>query len=152
EVIALDKNNRAEPSEPKTTIIKLPESEDEDNNENEEDEDLEAVSNLQAAYDDQAGVIDVSWNYNGPPAEFKVTVNGQEQVTSNQSIQLTNVEPDRTYTISVRPMGTEGSNQGKEGPVKSTEIYISPPDDGNDNDDNNNNQNNDDNNNNNENN
>src|SRR5699024_5966697 len=82
EVIALDKNNRAEPSEPKTTIIKLPESEDEDNNENEEDEDLEAVSNLQAAYDDQAGVIDVSWNYNGPPAEFKVTVNGQEQVTS----------------------------------------------------------------------
>src|SRR5690625_4273014 len=139
QVVAIDLEDSSNRSEAKTTIIKLPDIEenDENNYNNEEpDPDLIAVDNLNAQFDETNNTINVSWTYDGPPAQFIISVNGEQNTIASNNFQITNVESDTNYTIIVKPVGAEGTNEGKEGPEKSTEIYISPPDENNDNNNN----------------
>src|SRR5699024_12158154 len=59
-------------SEPKSTKVTL---DDEDDDE----EEMNPVEDLSAEYKADQSIIDVSWNYNGPPASFEVDVNGQDR-------------------------------------------------------------------------
>lgn len=141
EVIAIDPKDSAKKSEPKSTIIKLPEVQDDENNE--DDLALDPVTNLQATYNEQANNIIVTWSYSGQENRFKVKVNNDEYFTSNKEYVISNVQADTRYKITVSPL----SKDDLVGPEKSTELYISPSDDDQNNNDADNNSNNDENNN-----
>ncbi|TFJ93840.1 penicillin-binding protein 1A [Lentibacillus salicampi] len=117
-------------SEPATTSVQVPGDEEEDENE-EEDEggNVPPVEGLNAAAADSA--IDVSWQYNGPPAQFEVSVEQdgsqlQTQTVDSEGIVIEGdgVQPGRTYSIVVTPVGQNGANQGVRGEPSRTEVSI----------------------------
>src|SRR5699024_2471850 len=57
-------------SEPATATITIAE---------EEEEEIPPVEGLDATYNPANETIQVTWQYNGPPAEFEVDINGQTQ-------------------------------------------------------------------------
>lgn len=125
-VINKEDNNR---SGEVTTKVKIPEEAvDEDPEEPDEDEDeaesIPSVSNLSSQYKEAEGIIDVSWQYNGPPATFEVDVNGdQKQTVSNNGIEIGGLSPGQTYVITVTPIGNVGGNEGVRGdPQSVTEV------------------------------
>lgn len=113
-------------SDPRTTTIIIPELEEEEEEEPEEEEqNIPPVSDLSAVYNEESQIIDVNWQYNGPPASFKVIVNyRQEHTVQSQGIVIEGALPGETYTITVVPIGTNGANEGVEGEARSTTIEI----------------------------
>lgn len=113
-------------SDPRTTTIIIPELEEEEEEEPEEEEqNIPPVSDLSAVYNEESQIIDVNWQYNGPPAVFKVIVNyRQEHTVQSQGIVIEGALPGETYTITVVPIGTNGANEGVEGEARSTTIEI----------------------------
>lgn len=147
QVVVLDEADHSNKSDPKSTKIKLPEEDDDNNNENNddndnnavEDEPISAIENLQANYDEARKLINASWTYNGPPAQFIVNVNGEEKTIKAKSLEIVGIDPGNTYTITVTPVGIRGSNEGKAGPSQSVEVTIEDQDENNQNDAGNNN-------------
>lgn len=104
-------------SEPKSTKVTL---DDEDDDE----EEMNPVEDLSAEYKADQSIIDVSWNYNGPPASFEVDVNGQVQTVSSNGIEISGAKPGTDYTITVTPIGEKGDNDGVKGESKSTTVQV----------------------------
>src|SRR5699024_1586186 len=71
-----------------------------------------------------SSIIDVAWDYNGPPASFEVSVNGQVQTVDSQGIEISGAQPGETYKITVTPVGKQGANQGVKGDPTSTSVQI----------------------------
>lgn len=121
QVVAVNGSNK---SDPKTTKVKVPGEDDDKEDEENEDENIPAVSGLSARYKKDSSLIDVSWNYNGPPASFEVSVNGQVQTVESNGIEVSGVSPGKTYSIKVTPIGKEGANSGMKGETQSTEVSV----------------------------
>jgi len=126
-VATTDSNN----SEPATTTVQVPgDEEDEEENEDENSEgNIPAVNGLSASPSGSA--IDVSWQYNGPPAQFEVAVSQggsqlQTQTVDSAGIVIEGegVQPGQTYSIAVTPVGNNGANQGGRGEQSSSEVTI----------------------------
>src|SRR5690625_5199529 len=64
QVVAVDGSLK---SDPQTVQVKI----------DEEDEDIPGVNNLTLDYDEDRSLIDVSWEYDGPDAEFEVNEIGR---------------------------------------------------------------------------
>ena len=107
-------------SEPASATVTVPDDD--------EVEEIPPVQNLQAAYNEANQSINVTWQYNGPSAQFEVDINGQKQTVQAQSIQINNVAPGTTYTITVTPIS--GENRGS---PQSTSVTV-PANTGNGND------------------
>lgn len=105
-------------SEPATTTVQIPGS---------EEEEIPPVQGLNATYNQANQSINVSWQYNGPPAQFEVDINGQKQTVQSHNIQIENTSPGTTYTITVTPIS--GDHRGS---PQSTSITVPAADDGND--------------------
>ena len=110
-------------SEPASVTVKVPG----------EEEEVPAVSGLNATYDAATNIVNVSWQYNGPPAQFEVTINDHIQTVQAQSIQIEGVTAGSTYQITVTPIA--GDNRGS---PQSTSITVPASDTGNGNGDENN--------------
>lgn len=85
----------------------------------EDDEDIPAVEGLTATYNDSNQSLDVTWQYNGPSADFEVTINGDAQTVQAQNIQVNGVSPGNTYNITVIPIVDD-----ERGPPSETSITI----------------------------
>ncbi|MFU0791647.1 PBP1A family penicillin-binding protein [Virgibacillus proomii] len=130
QVIAVS-NEDGSKSEPKTTTVST--------GEEKEQEEIPAVEGLSATYNESSSLINVSWNYNGPPASFEVSVNGQAQTVGSNGLEISGATPGETYSITVTPIGKEGANEGKRGSAQSTSITVpseqsEPPTNGNEED------------------
>lgn len=73
----------------------------------EEKEQLPPVQGLNAIYNEANQTITASWQYNGPPAQFEVDINGHKQTVQAQNIQINNPAPGTTYTITVTPVSDD---------------------------------------------
>lgn len=115
-----DEEIRSEPATVKVTVA-------------EEEENIPPVQNLNAVYDENRGIIDVTWSYQGPPAAFEVSVNGQvhSNLVQGNGIEISGAVPGTTYQIIVTPIGQQGANEGVRGESASFTIKIpgetSPP-------------------------
>lgn len=138
QVIAIS-NEGLGKSDAKTTKVKVPEQEEEDEDENDENnennnnepeenpEEIPPVEGLSSSYNQDNQIIDVSWNYNGPPAHFKVVINDQQsQTVQSNGIEIEGASPGKSYKITVIPVGTNGANQGVEGEPRSVTETIPP--------------------------
>ncbi|WP_284140112.1 MULTISPECIES: PBP1A family penicillin-binding protein [unclassified Virgibacillus] len=127
QVIAVSKDDSANKSEAKSTKVKVPEAEEEEEIPDEEEENeagnIGAVQALAATYNENKE-IDVSWQYNGPPAQFEVIVNNQKQIVQSNGVIIEKAQAGQTYTITVTPIGRNGANEGKRGQPASTEITV----------------------------
>src|SRR5690625_2702141 len=85
----------------------------------EDDEEIPAVEGLTATYNESNQSLDVTWQYNGPFAEFEVTINGDAQTVQAQNIQVNGVSPGNTYNITVIPIVDD-----ERGPPSETSITI----------------------------
>lgn len=119
QVIAIDKDDAGNTSEATSTSVKVP-GDEEDKKEEEEKEDEEnkeeetaitAVSGLSASYNEEAKLLDVSWDYEGPPASFNVQVSpgGGNQTVQSNGIEISNVQEGKSYTITVTTIGQDGT-------------------------------------------
>ncbi|GGA61543.1 PBP1A family penicillin-binding protein [Ornithinibacillus halotolerans] len=130
QVVVFNKENEESRSEPKTVTVNVEEEEeDEPEDENEEENSsINAVSGLTAIYNAEQSVIDVSWAYNGPPAQFEVIVEGPQggtDVIRSQSIEISgNFNPGDVYTIHVTATGQRGANNGVRSETVTTTIEI----------------------------
>ncbi|MHA6251131.1 transglycosylase domain-containing protein [Oceanobacillus sp. CAU 1775] len=120
QVIAVDATNDSLRSDPVTVSITVQEEEEEEIEEEEVEEETEeeipAVSNLTAEFLPDANIIDVNWQYDGPPATYEVQVNNETNTVQSLGIEISgNFVAGRTYTITVTPIGradgTRGSSQ-----------------------------------------
>ncbi|RLL48235.1 PBP1A family penicillin-binding protein [Oceanobacillus piezotolerans] len=133
QVIAVSNDDSESRSDPATTTVTVGEA---------EEESLPAVEGLSAEYLGDQGIIDVNWSYNGPPAIFEVSANGQTQTVESQGIEISGAAPGQTYTIQVTPIGQRGNNEGVRGEPASVQVDIPAedtpenPDDGNENENN----------------
>ncbi|WP_010530791.1 penicillin-binding protein 1A [Lentibacillus jeotgali] len=123
-------------SEPVTASVEVPgNEEDEEENEEENGEgNIPAVNGLNAT--SASSAIDVSWQYDGPPAQFEVAVSQggsqlQTQTVNSAGIVIEGdgVQPGQTYSIAVTPVGQNGANQGVRGEQSTTEVTIPETDD-----------------------
>ena len=105
-------------SDPATTTVQVPGGEDDE--EEEEDEEIPGVSGLSAEYDGNE-TINVSWGYDGPSANFEVSVNGDTENVGSNSINVSGVTPG-DYNISVTPISEENSDL--RGPSSSTSVTV----------------------------
>lgn len=119
-------------SDAKTTSVKVPD---------EDDEELPAVSQLNARFEESSRSIQVTWDYNGPPAQFEVDVNGQTEIVDARQLTISDVRDDTTYSITVTPVDDD-----IRGESKNTKVTVQFSNDDNNNDEDDDNQNNDDNN------
>ncbi|MFD1065216.1 PBP1A family penicillin-binding protein [Oceanobacillus locisalsi] len=103
-------------SDPATTTVQVPGGDEDE----EEQEDIPGVSGLSAEYNGE-DTIDVSWSYDGPSANFEVSVNGDTQNVGSESIAVSGVTPG-DYDISVTPTSEEDSNV--QGPSSSTSVTV----------------------------
>lgn len=104
-------------SDPATTTVQVPGGEED---EEEEDEEIPGVSGLSAEYDGDE-TINVSWGYDGPSANFEVSVNGDTENVGSNSINVSGVTPG-DYNISVTPISDENSDL--RGPSSSTSVTV----------------------------
>ncbi|RDW19620.1 penicillin-binding protein [Oceanobacillus arenosus] len=88
---------------------------------------LPGVSGLSAQYIEENSIIDVTWDYNGPPASYEVSVNGQIQTVDSKGIEISGGSPGQNYTITVTPIGKNGANEGVRGITESTSLTIPNP-------------------------
>lgn len=113
QVVAVDKDDSENTSEAKSTSVKVPGGDkDDDDEEDKEDEgNINPVTSLNATYNVDGKFLDVSWEYNGPPATFdvKVTPGGGNQNVESKGIEISNVQEGKNYTITVTAIGTDGS-------------------------------------------
>ncbi|MCC2251260.1 PBP1A family penicillin-binding protein [Virgibacillus sp. AGTR] len=116
QVVAISNDDESMKSEPKTTKVKIPGEE--------EEEGIPAVEGLSAAYNEANSEIDVSWNYNGPPASFEVSVNGQTKTVEANGLKIDGAQPGQSYTISVTPVGKKGNNEGVRGQSQHTTVTV----------------------------
>ena len=134
QVIAVSNENDME-SEPRTTSVRVPgededEEEEQEENENEEENEennggnIPPVNGLSASYNEGSGIIDVTWGYDGPPASFEVSVNGQTQTVESNGIEIDGATPGEDYTINVTPIGQNGANEGIRGDTQSTSVSV----------------------------
>src|SRR5699024_10433309 len=96
EVTAVNKDDDSDKSEPKSTTVKVPDGEDDDDdndNDNDEEESMSPVDNLDATFKEDENIIDVNWDYEGPPASFEVDVNGQKQNVDYNGIEISGANP-----------------------------------------------------------
>src|SRR5699024_4035449 len=70
----------------------------------EEDEEIPEVSSLSATYNEDNQSLDVTWEYNGPDAQFEIDINGDKQTVQAQKLQVNGVRAGRTYSIHVTPV------------------------------------------------
>lgn len=113
QVVAIIDDSRSEPRSAKVSI-----------EENDEDENMNPVEGLNAQYQPDSSIIDVTWDYSGPPASFEVDVNGQTQTVSSNGIEISGAQPGTTYTISVTPVGQTGAKEGVRGESRSTTVQV----------------------------
>ena len=118
-VIEVIVNDGSSTSKPATTTVRTL---------GEEEEELPGVTGLSAQYNKESSIIDVSWNYNGPPASYEVAVNGQTQTVDAMGIEISGGSPGQNYTITVTPIGKKGANEGVRGITESTSLTIPNPD------------------------
>ncbi|WP_449353917.1 PBP1A family penicillin-binding protein [Virgibacillus natechei] len=109
-------------SEANSTTVSVP-GEGEEQEESDEDE-IPSVEGLSGSYNEENAIIDVSWQYNGPPASFEVDVNGQTQTVESNGLEITGASPGQTYTIDVTSIGQNGDNEGVRGDTQSTEVSV----------------------------
>ncbi|WP_117169388.1 transglycosylase domain-containing protein [Paraliobacillus sediminis] len=65
-------------------------------------EQLDPVSSLSASYDEDANLIDVSWDYNGDEdVTFQVSTGSNSTTTDNNELEISNIERGTSYTIEV---------------------------------------------------
>ncbi|GAA0600051.1 PBP1A family penicillin-binding protein [Virgibacillus siamensis] len=139
QVTAVSEDSSASSSEPSTVTVKASGKQDEEEQDEEEEQDnngTEAmqVSSVNASFNPGNKKVSMSWDYSGPPATYKVVIQGisSQQVSStNASYFLEFPHPGKTYTVSVTPVGKNGSNQGQQGSPGSAQFTI-PTDQGND--------------------
>jgi len=105
QIIVIDNETEKE-SEPVTTSIKTPKDEEEELTE------LPPVTNLTATFNEDQFLIDVKWDYDGPATGFEVEFDGEKRVFQSNNIQIGNLTPHTTYTISVTPIHSELSIRG----------------------------------------
>ncbi|WP_156289207.1 transglycosylase domain-containing protein [Oceanobacillus salinisoli] len=136
QVVVVSNEDDENRSEPVTTTVTVPEEElDDDEEENEEENEDEAEGNinpvegLSADYIEDRSIIDVTWNYNGPPALFEVSVNGQihSNLVEANGIEIGNSTPGQTYDIRVTPIGQNGANNGVRGETRSITFQVPEP-------------------------
>ncbi|WP_085992057.1 PBP1A family penicillin-binding protein [Oceanobacillus senegalensis] len=122
QVIVSNGSSQSEPAS--TTVTVSDENEDNKNKGN-----IKAVEGLTAQFVKESSLVDVNWSYNGPPALFEVTVNGQSHsnLVEAQGIEITNVTPGETYTIHVTPVGQNGANSGIRGETRTIEYQVPDP-------------------------
>lgn len=87
-----------------------------------EEENVPPVTSLQAVYNEAANTISVNWSYDGPPAQFEINVNGEIKTIQATSLEITNITPGQSYTISVTPVA-----DGKRGETRSTTVNVEAP-------------------------
>src|SRR5699024_2237330 len=81
---------------------------------------------LNAQFDESSKSIQVTWDYNGPPAQFEVDVNGQKQIVDSRQLTVNDVQNDTTYSITVTPVDDD-----VRGESKNTKITVQFSDDDN---------------------
>ncbi|WP_188453893.1 PBP1A family penicillin-binding protein [Virgibacillus oceani] len=129
QVVAVSNKDDANASEAKSTKVKVPGDKEKDEDENEENKgNINPVTGLSATYEG-GNTIDVSWQYNGPPATFEVIVSPeggapQKQTVDSNGIKIDNAQPGQTYMISVTPIGKNGANRGVRGEPQGTSLTI----------------------------
>lgn len=87
--------------------------------EDEEEDEIPEVSSLSATYNEDNQSLDVTWEYNGPDAQFEIDINGDKQTVQAQKLQVNGVSAGRTYTIRVTPVVDD-----TRGPTSETSITI----------------------------
>lgn len=122
QVVAVSNKDESVKSKPATTKVRMPGADDDEDEEDEES--IGSVSSLSAEYVTETSIIDVSWDYNGPPASFEVAVNGQVQTVESLGIEISGAQPGEKYTITVTPIGQKGANEGVKGDPQSTTVQI----------------------------
>ncbi|RKQ37634.1 penicillin-binding protein 1A [Oceanobacillus halophilus] len=120
QIVVVSNEDDSNSSEPTTATVTVPELEEESEG------NINPVEGLNAEYIANEGYIDVTWNYNGPPALFRVTVDGEQHpnLVEANGIEIGNVTPGQTYAISVTPIGQNGANSGIEGETRSINYTI----------------------------
>ncbi|MFC3038901.1 PBP1A family penicillin-binding protein [Virgibacillus xinjiangensis] len=125
QVVAVDGSDSSNRSEARsTTVIAAGTDDEQEDNEN---GNIGSVSGLSGTYNAANQLIDVSWDYNGPPATFEVNANGQTQTVTGNGIEISGVQPGETYSITVTPIGQNGANEGVRGEPQSTEVSVPQP-------------------------
>ncbi|WP_174613573.1 PBP1A family penicillin-binding protein [Virgibacillus ihumii] len=143
QVTAISEESGVSSSEPATVSVQIPGDKEEDEGDQEQEENEEEqdnngnepmqVSNVSASYNPDNQTVSMAWDYSGPPAIYNVVIDGisSQQVTStNASYYLEFPRPGRSYTVTVTPVGRNGSNQGQQGSPGTTQFTI-PADQGN---------------------
>lgn len=125
QVVAISKADQALKSHPQTVTVRTGPDEDQnlDDDENKDDEQDEpeeetipSVQNLSAHYN--GSMIQVNWGYNGPPASFEVTVNGQTEIKNSMGVNIKGAQPGETYTIVVTAIGKQSGKRSEENSVQ----------------------------------
>ncbi|MGM8365374.1 PBP1A family penicillin-binding protein [Virgibacillus sp. W0181] len=135
QVVAINNENNMK-SDAKSASVIVPEEEEEEEEESEDNEEIEEdeadenedsdnqqtnippVSGLSSNYNKDQKIVDVSWQYNGPPASFEVDVNGKKQTVQSKGIEISGASPG-SMTITVVPIGSNGANNGVKGEARS---------------------------------
>lgn len=116
QVIVVDKESEQKSEPASATVTIAPEEDPEE----ELEENLPAVTGLDATYQSANASIQVTWQYNGPPAQFEVDINGQTQMVQSRNIQINGVTPG-IYSIIVVPVAN-----GTRGDPNSINITVEP--------------------------
>ncbi|MYL42007.1 PBP1A family penicillin-binding protein [Virgibacillus salexigens] len=120
QVVAVNNEDESSRSEPKTATVKSGTEEEDEN----EEGNIPPVEGLSAQYNEGNSIIDVNWNYNGPPASFEVSVNGQTQTVDSNGLEISGATPGQSYTITVTPVGKNGNNDGVRGQSQNTSVTV----------------------------
>ncbi|MFD1849504.1 PBP1A family penicillin-binding protein [Oceanobacillus bengalensis] len=124
QVIVVSNEDNENRSEPATTNATVAETEEEEDENEEEGGNIPPVEGLTANFIEETSIIDVTWNYNGPPASYEVTVNGQSQTVQSLGIEISGASPGQVYSIIVTPVGQNGANSGVRGESMNVEVEI----------------------------
>lgn len=132
QVVAVMKDDETNASEAKTATVVVQEEDENEQEENGQEGNLGKLGDLNAVFDPEQQILDVTWNYNGPPAQFEVVVmpDGQQQTAQSSGIVISGVQPGKTYTITVTPIGQNGANSGIRGESATKQITIPKQQDG----------------------
>src|SRR5699024_8437175 len=127
QVVAVNKKDSSQKSEPKSVSVKT----------GDEDDEVGSISNLSAKYSKDNKNNDVSWDYDGASTKFEVngSPGNQKQTVSSKGIEIGGAKPGETYTISVTPI----TDSGDKGDASSTQVTVPNDEDNEESDDSSNN-------------